>query len=98
MGFLDDLFGVSALVKLVALAAGCAVLSMNGIGLNRTPWPLVNYGLTVFWVAGVSSAFNAVDNKDGLAGLLCFIGAVSLFILGWNTWQTGFAFLAAAFA
>lgn len=98
VGFLDDLFGVSALVKLFALMAGCAVLYSNGIGLNRTPWPVANFGLTFLWVAGVSSAFNAIDNKDGLAALICFIGAVSLFVLGWNTWQIGFSFLAAALA
>jgi UDP-GlcNAc:undecaprenyl-phosphate GlcNAc-1-phosphate transferase len=98
VGVLDDVFDVSAMVKLFALAAGCAVLAMYGIGLNRTPWPLLNFALTFLWVAGVASAFNAIDNKDGLAGVICFISAVSLLLFGWSTWQKGFAFLAAALA
>ena len=96
VGLLDDLFSVHAAIKLLALAAGCLILTLNGVGLNRTPFGSVNFVLTFLWVAGVSSAFNAIDNADGLAGSICVISAVALFLLGWSTWQLCFSFLAMA--
>lgn len=97
-GLLDDISGVPAWVKLVVLAVGCGILMMNGIGLNRTPFPVVNALLTLLWIAGVSSAFNAIDNTDGLAGSICAISAAGLFLMGWSTWQLSFSFLAMALA
>ena len=98
VGLLDDIFGVRATIKLIALAAACVILAAYGIGLNRTPYPVVNCVLTFIWVAGVASAFNAIDNADGLTGTLCLISAVALFLLGWSTWQLAFSFLAMALA
>jgi UDP-GlcNAc:undecaprenyl-phosphate/decaprenyl-phosphate GlcNAc-1-phosphate transferase len=98
VGLLDDIFGVRAAVKLLALGAACVILASYGIGLNRTPYPIVNCVLTFVWVAGVASAFNAIDNADGLTGTLCLISAVALFLLGWSTWQLAFSFLAMALA
>lgn len=98
VGFLDDLYGVSAPIKLLALAVACLALSTAGIGLNRTPYPVLNYALTFLWIAGVSSAFNAIDNTDGLAGSICVISGLAIFLLGWSTWQIGFSFLAMALA
>lgn len=98
VGALDDVFSVRAPVKLFALATGCLVLFLSGIGLNRTPYPLINYVMTFLWVAGVSSAFNAIDNADGLAASVCLISATFLFALGWSTWQMRFSFLAMALA
>ena len=98
VGVLDDLFAVRAAIKLFALAAGCAVLNLYDIGLTRTAYPVLNYLLTFFWVAGIASAFNAMDNADGLAGSITLISALTLFLLGWSTWQLCFSFLAMALA
>jgi len=98
VGLLDDVAGVPAWLKLAVLGVGCVVLMMNGIGLNRTPFPVVNAVLTFLWIAGVSSAFNAIDNSDGLAGSICAISAAALFLMGWSTWQISFSFLAMALA
>lgn len=97
-GLLDDIFSVSAPIKLLVLAAGCLVLMSGGIGLNRTPYAIVNYLLTFLWVAGIASAFNAIDNADGLAGSIAVVSAVALFIMGWSTWQLCFSFLSMALA
>ncbi len=98
VGLLDDLIGVRAGIKLLVLAVGCAVLSKYGIVLGRTPFPLLDFALMFLWVAGVASAFNAIDNVDGLSGGVCVISAIMLFALGWSTWQIGFSFLAMALA
>ena len=97
-GFLDDAFSVRAWIKLAVLAMGCLVLHHFGIGLARTPYPVLNFALTFLWVAGVSSAFNAIDNSDGLAGCIATISAVALFVLGWSSWQVCFSLLAMALA
>lgn len=98
VGLADDIWGVHSLLKLAVLAAACVFLLSRGIGVTRTPWLLVNYGLTFLWVAGISSAFNAIDNTDGLAGSIALISCGVLFLLGWATWQTEFSWLTMALA
>jgi UDP-GlcNAc:undecaprenyl-phosphate GlcNAc-1-phosphate transferase len=98
VGLLDDLRPVPAWLKLVVLAIGAVVLSVHGIGLNRTPFGALNALLTFLWIAGVASAFNAIDNKDGLAGGVALISATALFAMGWSSWQLPFSFLAMAIA
>ena len=98
VGLMDDVFSVPAILKLGVLAVGCLVLAWHGIGVNRTPIPAVNYVLTFLWVAGVASAFNAIDNADGLAGSVALTSALVLFVMGWSSWQVHFSFLAMAIA
>ncbi len=98
VGLADDIWGISALLKLAALAAVCLFLCAHGIGVHPTPWPAANYILTFLWVAGVSSAFNAIDNTDGLAGTVSLVSCAALFLLGWATWQLPFSFLTMALA
>ena len=94
VGLIDDVRGVHALLKLAALAGVCLWLFGHGIGVHRTPWPWANLFLTFLWIAGVSSAFNAIDNTDGLAGSVAFATSIALFVLGWATWQVQFSLLA----
>ncbi len=98
VGLIDDIRGLHAVIKLLALAVGCLFLAYAGIGLNRTPSAVINYLMTFLWIAGVSSAFNAIDNSDGVAGSVCVISALMFFLLGWSTWQICFSFLAMAMA
>lgn len=98
VGLLDDIVSVRAVVKLAALAVGCLYLFQNGIGLNRTPFVTLNFLLTFLWIAGVSSAFNGIDNSDGVASAVCVISAFTLFLMGWSSWQISFSFLAMALA
>ena len=68
VGALDDLRGgVPATIKLIALTWATLVMSLFGVQINLTGLFLVDLFLTWLWIVGVTSAFNGIDNMDGLA-------------------------------
>lgn len=86
VGIIDDVRSVPATIKLSVLFAITWFLAGRGVILLLVPleWPgsyIVNFILTLFWVVGVTSAFNAMDNMDGLAaGLTCFASAAYAYV------------------
>jgi UDP-GlcNAc:undecaprenyl-phosphate GlcNAc-1-phosphate transferase len=54
------------------------------IGLND--W-LMNMLVTMFWIAGICSAINALDHMDGLAGGVSSIAAIMYFIVSISSAQ-----------
>ena len=74
VGLVDDRISLKPSTKAVAQLAGACVLVVAGAQLDITPWSVVNVGLTLLWVVGITNAFNLLDNMDGLcAG----IGAIA---------------------
>jgi len=67
---------------LITLIGVTLVMSRFGVRLNLfRAYPHVDLILTVLWIVGVTSAFNALDNMDGLAaGLAAIVSAVYLVI------------------
>ena len=68
-GLWDDRGMLHPLIKLVVgqpLAA--LILIASGVQVTFLPYPLLNILVTVFWVMGITSAMNMLDNMDGLAG------------------------------
>lgn len=97
IGIFDDIRRVSAVYKLIFIFAITLLLAKQGIGLKLFHgFPVMSFFLTLLWVAGVTSAFNAVDNMDGLAGGLAFISAAAFFIIATRTAQWALAGLSAA--
>lgn len=88
VGVLDDLRGISANLKLAALAVASYLLFQGGICLDTfgLPGPLALL-LTFLWLGLVSSAFNGVDNCDGAASGLAAISSLACFVISWLTWQ-----------
>lgn len=89
VGFIDDLYGLRARVKLVAqLAAAVAACSFgiridvlglvdnNVLELRWLTWPI-----TILWIVGVTNAVNLIDGLDGLAAGIAAItcAAVAIF-------------------
>jgi len=75
LGLFDDIKLASVQAKLVIQAATGAAAVALGYHWNLTDSPLLNDGLSIVWMVGLSNAFNLLDNMDGLcAG----IGAVAL--------------------
>jgi UDP-GlcNAc:undecaprenyl-phosphate GlcNAc-1-phosphate transferase len=78
-GLWDDAKGLPALTKLAGQVA--AVLLMMALGIHirifESPrffiggqslvFQLLDWGLTLFWMIGITNAFNLVDSMDGLA-------------------------------
>ena len=82
LGFVDDKFGLSPVVKLL----GQIIIATLGffwchVGF-QTFFPAlpfwINLPLTVFWITGAINAFNLIDGLDGLASGLAAIAAAGM--------------------
>jgi UDP-GlcNAc:undecaprenyl-phosphate GlcNAc-1-phosphate transferase len=89
VGFVDDVFEVSAPAKLAGTVLAGGVLTLTGVSIVffRVPfWSLVVLSsdlavlVTVLWVIGMSHAVNLIDGLDGLAAGIVGIAAVAFFV------------------
>ncbi len=96
VGLLDDIMGIPATIKLLLIVAVTYFLSHYGVILHIFPDYYLNLLFTILWVVFVVSAFNAVDNMDGLAGGLAFIAATGYFLVALQNYQWEWGFLAIA--
>jgi UDP-GlcNAc:undecaprenyl-phosphate/decaprenyl-phosphate GlcNAc-1-phosphate transferase len=83
-GLVDDLWSLAARWKLAAQIAGAVIVLSTGttVQLIHTQWIAIPLGL--FWIVGMTNAFNLLDNMDGLAASLAVIAA--LFFAAAATW------------
>lgn len=89
-GLWDDISGLSAGIKFAGqfLAAGIAITA--GIRIEflsdvlpslAGATPFLNLAMTVFWLVGITNAFNLIDSMDGLvAGLSALASAFFLLV------------------
>jgi UDP-GlcNAc:undecaprenyl-phosphate/decaprenyl-phosphate GlcNAc-1-phosphate transferase len=75
VGLIDDLRPLRPQVKLVVQIILAAVLIQLGLLLRLTPYTLLNIFLTLFWIVGITNAFNLLDNMDGLAAGMALVAA-----------------------
>lgn len=54
-------------VKLIGQVPLASVLLPFGFRLELTPYSILNMFVTIFWIIGITNAFNLLDNMDGLA-------------------------------
>jgi UDP-GlcNAc:undecaprenyl-phosphate GlcNAc-1-phosphate transferase len=74
LGIWDDRWGVRPILKLIGQVFGALVLVITDVHTNLFQWPALDGALTVFWIVGITNAFNLLDNMDGLSG---GVGAVA---------------------
>ena len=81
IGFFDDMQSLSPWLRLVAeVGSGVMVWNLGaGVGLTGVTW--VDLTLTVFWVVGITNAFNLLDNMDGLAAGMVLIACSVYFAI-----------------
>lgn len=74
VGALDDIRGgVPAVLKVGALVVATIIMSSFGVQLTLFDIYPLDLALTVLWIVGVTSAFNGIDNMDGLASGIAVI-------------------------
>lgn len=73
-GIWDDRNGMRTSVKLLAQIAAALLLIATGIQTQMPIPAWANFALTLFWILGITNAFNLLDNMDGLSS---GIGAVA---------------------
>jgi UDP-GlcNAc:undecaprenyl-phosphate/decaprenyl-phosphate GlcNAc-1-phosphate transferase len=86
-GILDDLFELSAKVKLAGqLSAALVVVLLGGVQVNVVNIPFgsqVEFGilsvpLTILWIVGITNAINLIDGLDGLAAGVSSIALLTI--------------------
>ncbi|MFH0889153.1 MAG: MraY family glycosyltransferase [Planctomycetota bacterium] len=92
VGLYDDIKastsnGITAIAKLIILFGVTILLAQGGILLNFPLPYTINFILTLFWIVGVISAFNAIDNMNGLAAGLAIIASGTYAIIALQTGQ-----------
>ncbi|MBI3782317.1 MAG: undecaprenyl/decaprenyl-phosphate alpha-N-acetylglucosaminyl 1-phosphate transferase [Deltaproteobacteria bacterium] len=91
VGILDDVWQIGPSLKLMGqVLAATLVLTGGGYQIRSITNPvsgdLINLGVfgsatTVFWIVGVTNAFNLIDGLDGLASGVGLIAAVTISLL-----------------
>lgn len=81
-GIWDDAKGLSAPIKLTGQMFATIILISQGIQIRMFGNQVVlNIGLTLFWIIGITNAFNLVDSMDGLVvGLTAIASTFFLFV------------------
>jgi UDP-GlcNAc:undecaprenyl-phosphate GlcNAc-1-phosphate transferase len=93
LGFTDDVSGLSPVNKLIVQFLAALIAVSSGLRIENVDIPgvgVLSLGVTavpvtMFWIVGITNAFNLIDGLDGLAGGLGLIAALALFTLGWQT-------------
>lgn len=81
LGLFDDLRGLSSTLRLVCeITAGVVLWNLDiGVQLFGITW--VDAIITVFWVVGITNAFNLLDNMDGLSAGIAATSSFSFFAI-----------------
>jgi UDP-GlcNAc:undecaprenyl-phosphate GlcNAc-1-phosphate transferase len=73
-GVWDDRKGLGVPAKLLVQLSAALILVASGVQVSLPLPGWLNLALTVFWVIGITNAFNLIDNTDGLCS---GVGAVA---------------------
>jgi UDP-GlcNAc:undecaprenyl-phosphate GlcNAc-1-phosphate transferase len=79
-GFVDDVVSLKPSTKLVAQIALASVLLFFDYRLNWLESTTLDALLTLFWIVGLTNAFNLIDNMDGLCAGIALIAGAALLI------------------
>ncbi|MYC93331.1 MAG: undecaprenyl/decaprenyl-phosphate alpha-N-acetylglucosaminyl 1-phosphate transferase [Caldilineaceae bacterium SB0661_bin_32] len=80
VGALDDSRGVGSYVKLLVQVVAACILIFSGVQVRLFDG-FLDIVLTLFWVVGVTNAFNLLDNMDGLSSGVATISAAFFTLL-----------------
>lgn len=96
MGLVDDLKHLRPHTKLIVqILAGC-LLIVFGVRVETSNLNAIALPLTVFWVVGLTNAFNLLDNMDGLSAGTATIAAFFLALFSISVGNVGLGVLSLA--
>lgn len=78
-GLWDDYMNLRPVWKFTGQLIACIILIFLGVQVRIFPSSLLNIAITLFWMIGVTNAYNFVDSMDGLA--IGLAGLASAFFL-----------------
>lgn len=92
IGFLDDFRGgLSPKLRLVIQTVGASLVFFAGVQVSVFDSTIPDFLLTVFWIVGITNAFNLLDNMDGLCAGTATIASLFFAILAFlnGQWLVG---------
>jgi UDP-GlcNAc:undecaprenyl-phosphate GlcNAc-1-phosphate transferase len=81
LGLVDDIYHVSPQTKLVGQIVIASALVFFGFKINWFISYTLNTFVSVFWIVGITNAFNLLDNMDGLSVGIAFISLLFLALI-----------------
>jgi len=86
VGILDDWGILHPQIKLmVAMPVAALILILSDLHLKIFSINLLNYFFTLFWIVGITAAYNLIDGMDGLSTGVCIIASLFYLIVGMFT-------------
>ncbi len=98
LGLWDDFAPLGPRFKLLVQAAAAAIPIYFGVHIKFIANPAAAAGLTMFWLVGVTNAFNLLDIKDGLCGGVAAVAAGWFWFIAGTNGRANDALTAAAVA
>ena len=85
VGVVDDIIGVSAVVRVLVQLGSCAILIADGVHVTFLPptaWGIAGEWLiTAVWIVGITNAINFLDGIDGLVSGMVVGTSLMYFLL-----------------
>jgi UDP-GlcNAc:undecaprenyl-phosphate GlcNAc-1-phosphate transferase len=78
VGLVDDLVTLRPVTKLALQVAAASLAVWGGVSLGWTQSLTLDALLTIFWLIGITNAFNLIDNMDGACAGVGTIAAASV--------------------
>ncbi len=80
LGLADDILNMDPQHKLAGQIIITAILLFFGFRLGWTDSKTLDLFFSIFWIVGMTNAFNLLDNMDGLSCGIAFIAGAFLFL------------------
>ncbi|MCP4745292.1 MAG: glycosyl transferase [Desulfobacteraceae bacterium] len=81
LGLIDDLYNIKPHSKLIGQILAAALVTFLGFRLHWFESLTLDTMSTLFWIVGITNAFNLIDNMDGLCAGVGTVTALSLAVL-----------------
>ena len=81
LGLVDDMYSLAPQTKLVGQIIIASFLVFFGFKINWFESYTFNTFFSVFWIVGITNAFNLLDNMDGLSAGIAFISLLFLALI-----------------
>lgn len=85
VGLVDDIQNISALPRFVIQSSVAIIVSLlliqSNYSISITSNDFLNFVISIFWIVGITNAFNFIDNLDGGAAGVTLISSLAIFVL-----------------
>ncbi len=98
VGLIEDIKGLSAQIRFLCQLGISLVMIISGLQVSFMPnnflGNLIEMAITIFWIVGLTNAYNYLDGLDGLASGSAAINLFFFAVILYNTGQYGLGLLA----